>query len=158
MLLHVVNNSTCKWVPSSTGSPGLLKKSYFFTSSTTLKHVNSIGQAQLVHSTFTEIFISNMPWKNTRIINAISFCPIIFLKYISKPTISVAYTCAVIWELAIRLARGLWHVAHEEVLGPTQHPLIGILAILVSNETEIRGYSDNGHDYSVICSSLYMYN
>ncbi len=35
---------------------------------------------QSVHSTFTEIFISNMPWKKIRIIDAISFCPIIFLK------------------------------------------------------------------------------
>ncbi len=72
--------------------------------------------------------------------------------------ISGAYACAVIWELAMRLVRGLWHVAHEEVLGPTQHPLVGTPAILVSNQTEIRGYSDNGHDFSVLCLSLYMYN
>ncbi len=72
--------------------------------------------------------------------------------------ISGANARAVIWELAIRLVRGLWHVAHEEVLGPTQHPLVGTPAILVSNQTETRGYSDNGHDYSVLCSSLYMYN
>ncbi len=49
-------------------------------------------------------------------------------------------------------------MAHEELLGPTQHPLVGTPAILVSNQTEIRGYSDNGHDYSVLWSSLYMYN
>ncbi len=72
--------------------------------------------------------------------------------------ISGAFACAVIWELAIRLVRGLWRVAHEEAPGPTQHPLVGILAILVSNQTEIRGYSDNGHDCSVLSSSLYMYN
>ncbi len=72
--------------------------------------------------------------------------------------ISGAYACAVIWELAIRLVRGLWRVAHEEVLRPIQHPLVGTPAILVSNQTDIRGYSDNGHDCSVLCSSLYMYN
>ncbi len=49
-------------------------------------------------------------------------------------------------------------MAHEEVLGPTQHHLVGTPAILVSNQTETRGYSDNGHDCSVLCSSLYMYN
>ncbi len=31
--------------------------------------------------------------------------------------VSGAYTCAVIWGIAIRLVRGLWYVAHEEVLG-----------------------------------------
>ncbi len=72
--------------------------------------------------------------------------------------ISGTYACEVIGELAIGLLRGLWRVAQEEVLGPTQHPLVGTPAILVSNQTEIRGYSDNGHDFSVLCSSLYMYS
>ncbi len=49
-------------------------------------------------------------------------------------------------------------MAQEEVLGSTQHPLVGKPAILVSNQTEIRGYSDNGHDCSVLCSSSLMYN
>ncbi len=49
-------------------------------------------------------------------------------------------------------------MAHEEVPGPTQHPLVGTPASLVSNQTEIRGYSNNGHDCSVLCSSLNMYN
>ncbi len=49
-------------------------------------------------------------------------------------------------------------MTHEEVLEATIYLLVGTPAILVSNQTELRGYSDNGHDCSVLCSSLLMYN
>ncbi len=63
------------------------------------------------------------------------------------------------WRISLCIDMGHCNTASERSstrgtrrsAGATQHPLVGTPAILVSNQTEIRGYSDNGHDCSVQC-------
>ncbi len=59
---------------------------------------------------------------------------------------------------ATRVLRCLRHVPHEKMLGPPRNPLVGIPAILVSNQAEFNGDSDEGHDYLILRLSSEIYN
>ncbi len=159
MLLQVVNGPSMQTGSFFYGCARFIEEVLFFTSSTTVNHINSIclgsiGAFHFYWNIYLEYALEKYPYHRRHTFLP-PHIPEMYLKSNSL-VISSAYACAVIWELAKRLVRGLWHVAHEEVLGPAQHHLVGTPTILVSNQTEIRGYSDNGHDCPVLRLSLYM--